>query len=1411
MKKLTLLLIIISFAKLYGQTTFDHTFGIFGPDQGEVGQDLLELDDCNYIVLGGGNDGTFLRKVDEFGTHIWTRQYEFPNINEAYYAHSLVQTSDNGFLIAGSYGSSGTSNSKLLVQKVDEAGNCIWQKSFNDNYSFNKTTIIETQDGNYVIAGYTSSNTAFITKIDPNGNWIFGKSLSTIGFQLSDIVEMSNGNLAFTGGFSYSGQYGICLVITNASGGLLHEKYFLDNIGQTTGPAIIETNDNGLAITGYRGGNNSRGFLIKTDAVGTFSWGKEYLGPNQSFVGTDLIQNADNSYTITGSSNFPAEIALLKTDASGNVIMGKNYTATNFVAETQIIKTQDGGYAIAGTQDGYGFRLASKNAQKKTALVPTRDNIRLIKTDINGDIGGCEIPTTYTQNNYAPTQIALSSTVNAFTVTPQNTSLNCTTPNLDEDISCISGVPICDYTGIDLSETYSCKVDLTNDDSSYDRAFDQVIMPNGNRMITGISYSEDNSQSIFLKELDAVGNLVRLNAYPIQGNISNVELVFDEDANEFVLFFDTSSGLIIDIYLLRVDGTTLDPILRHGPLMSDDLSASFSFEYAIEILYEPSSLLYPSGSYVLLVNRVIPSIRKSYIVTIDKSDYNSSNIEELVINGTSENIRAFDIIKNPFINSTWDCLISEYVITGSFNDDAFISNYCLQGLISSTYDIDNNPSTTDIGKKIIAAGNSYYIAGEITYGETLNVNGNTWLAEIAPVESSPGHQLNGVTIYDENNIRPETIIDLDYNGGYLYLTGEYNISPIGNDPMYNYISKLDLNRNRIWDKEYLDTYNQGTKVITDIEVGDGAINGIGNLYYNPITSPSNNSDHDIYISKTDLNGALSDMTCVSPVIFTNIIANPTINFYNDFVNSSLENITNDLATEVALGFDKECCSSATSNPNICLAFDRTSNSLATASPTILNSINTQDFTFEAWISGDEADQNTHPTIFSNRVGNTGTIFFLHNAWPSTGTFKLLAVQFGQVNYFVVDNGTYNQSLLDGNCHHVAITREGDILTFFIDGEIIGSTIINTTNFDLSSNANLTIGHDFLIQNSFNGSISDMRIWSTARTPLEIQNNMISQLTGNEPNLAANWLMDEGSGQILDDNSTNGNNATLGYNTNIESIDPIWDASCCEMNSCPPIIINNDVPILDGTYQAAQTVESAGTVPATGDVKFKAGQNITLNNDFTVAVDANFSASIEPCYYDLIMDGDGNIYEYVTIGTQEWLTTDLRTTKCNDGTPIPLVTDNVVWDGLSTPAYSWYNNDMTTQIANGYSALYNWYAVESSYCNICPTGWHVPTYAEWTILEDYLGGSSVAGGKMKETGLTHWNNPNQDATNESGWSGLPTGYRRISDANLGNYGYWWSSTEYGSQAWQCFLYFNSSYSTQNIGAKKFGHSVRCLRD
>ncbi|MGA1976611.1 MAG: FISUMP domain-containing protein [Bacteroidales bacterium] len=192
--------------------------------------------------------------------------------------------------------------------------------------------------------------------------------------------------------------------------------------------------------------------------------------------------------------------------------------------------------------------------------------------------------------------------------------------------------------------------------------------------------------------------------------------------------------------------------------------------------------------------------------------------------------------------------------------------------------------------------------------------------------------------------------------------------------------------------------------------------------------------------------------------------------------------------------------------------------------------------------------------------------------------------------------------------------------------------------------------------------------------------------------------------------------------------------------------------------------------------------------------------------------NGQTYNTAKIGSQTWMTENLKSTKYNDGTPIPLITtNNAARSNLEAPAYCWYNNDSSNFKAT-YGALYNWYAVSTD--KLCPKGWHVPSNDEWTTLINYLGGLGEAGGKLKEIGMTHWKSPNTSATNESGFTALPSGAHSTGTSfiTIGYIGGWWSLTEYNTdQAWIWCLIYDASNVTKGYTNKRYGYSVRCVKD
>ena len=281
-------------------------------------------------------------------------------------------------------------------------------------------------------------------------------------------------------------------------------------------------------------------------------------------------------------------------------------------------------------------------------------------------------------------------------------------------------------------------------------------------------------------------------------------------------------------------------------------------------------------------------------------------------------------------------------------------------------------------------------------------------------------------------------------------------------------------------------------------------------------------------------------------------------------------------------------------------------------------------------------------------------------------------------------------------------------------------------------------------------------------------------------------------------------ATFTGNVTDDGGAPVTARGVCWCTSPNPSTADNNTPVGSGTgsFTCDLTGLNAGTTYficayATNSVGTAYGSQI----QFTTSDEESIT----------VTDIDGNVYEAVRIGDQVWMKENLKTTKYNDGTDIANITDNTEWGELTTGAYCWYSN-YAAAYKDTYGAIYNWYAVGTG--KLCPDGWHVPTHEDWAQLADFLGGEAKAGGKLKEAGTTHWDEPNLGATNETGFTALPNGVRDDDGGfwGLGEWGTWWSATEYSPDSAMIYmLYYNYIDLYHTYRDKNFGFSIRCLKN
>lgn len=253
--------------------------------------------------------------------------------------------------------------------------------------------------------------------------------------------------------------------------------------------------------------------------------------------------------------------------------------------------------------------------------------------------------------------------------------------------------------------------------------------------------------------------------------------------------------------------------------------------------------------------------------------------------------------------------------------------------------------------------------------------------------------------------------------------------------------------------------------------------------------------------------------------------------------------------------------------------------------------------------------------------------------------------------------------------------------------------------------------------------------------------------------------------------------------------------------------------LSGTVRTIITAYPTGLKPGT---KYHFRVKAVNSTETKYGVDSTFTTTnpaksiilFNPgLTYGSVTDADNNVYKTIVIGTQTWMAENLKTTRYNDGEAIQFLPDYGRWIDSSNFGYCWFNNDSVV-----YGAIYNWGVVNSG--KLCPAGWHVPSDGEWETLATTLGGDSVAGGILMESGNGHWITPNRSLTNETGFTALPGGYRNLS-ADYGDikyYGYWWTATEYSAVYADCrLIYYGFKNLTSTNSKKMSGFSVRCVQD
>jgi hypothetical protein len=325
---------------------------------------LCQPTDGGYVLVGQTQTTNtsptqaLIIKIDSLSNMVWNRTYGGTNTSLLL---GIVQTPDLGFVVAGTLN---VTTEKFWLFKINSSGNMLWENTYGGTYNEELYAITNTNDGGYLLTGMTTSfdsgnqSDLWMVKTDSNGTSAWTQRYGTDGTDCGfSVIQTSDGGYALTG---QTNTHYCWLLKTNSAGLMQWNKTFGSDILTTRGQKIVQTNDLGYAISGYAnlvpGGNNDF-YLAKTDSSGNLEWNKTFGGIEQEF-GRAIIKSNDGGYVLAGyTETYGSGIRdtwLIKTDSNGNMQWNQTLGGTSADVANSLITTADGGYAIAGSTDSYG-------------------------------------------------------------------------------------------------------------------------------------------------------------------------------------------------------------------------------------------------------------------------------------------------------------------------------------------------------------------------------------------------------------------------------------------------------------------------------------------------------------------------------------------------------------------------------------------------------------------------------------------------------------------------------------------------------------------------------------------------------------------------------------------------------------------------------------------------------------------------------------------------------------------------------------------------------------------------------------------------------------------------------------------------------------------------------------------------
>ena len=368
-------------------TTWTQTYG---GSQDDCGYSVAQTSDGGYIVagetysFGAGEGDVYLVKTDTDGDTIWTRTY---GGSEDDCGYSIVQTTDGGYIIAGSTESFGAGWRDVYLMKTDAAGNEIWTRTYGGSDYDGGSSVVQTTDGGYIVAGYTSSFGAdegdvYLFKTDASGNELWMRTYGGSNHDRGSSIAQTTDGGYIVAGYTWSfgaGEGDVYLLKTDTDGDTIWTRTY-GGSDSDYGWSVAQTTDGGYIIAGATysfGAGSGDVYFVKLDASGNELWMRTYGGSGNDW-GSSVAQTTDGGYIIAGVYDHDwheeiGDVYLVKTNAAGNEIWTRTYGGSDVDWGSSVVQTTDGGYIVAGTYDYNDWGAGT-------------GDVYLVKTDANGNV-----------------------------------------------------------------------------------------------------------------------------------------------------------------------------------------------------------------------------------------------------------------------------------------------------------------------------------------------------------------------------------------------------------------------------------------------------------------------------------------------------------------------------------------------------------------------------------------------------------------------------------------------------------------------------------------------------------------------------------------------------------------------------------------------------------------------------------------------------------------------------------------------------------------------------------------------------------------------------------------------------------------------------------------------------------------